>query len=180
MKTRSQTRKENLEKENRKVPRLNEDIFGIILKHVVRKEQENIMDRHCLIRDHFMVFGLEPGLSTDEDLDVTSSSREPSLYVKWPDYLNSNSRRLVHHTNVKLLWDFNLSMHAGFNLHVTTKEELDSIWKTFKHFGGVELREDFDYCGEPLPIWYYFRQLWTRIQARLAARDAMIEKLEKS
>ena len=43
MKTRSQTKKEKLANEARKIPQLNEDVLGIILDHVVDKQQRRIL-----------------------------------------------------------------------------------------------------------------------------------------
>ena len=39
MKTRNQTKKRKLDIEERKIPQLNEYVLGVILKHVVRKQQ---------------------------------------------------------------------------------------------------------------------------------------------
>ena len=47
MKTRSQAKKEQ------KIPKLNEDIFGIILKHVIRMEQDRVMKSFEVISNHF-------------------------------------------------------------------------------------------------------------------------------
>ena len=44
METRSQTKKEKLDNKKRKVPQLNEDILGIILKYVVKKQRKHILE----------------------------------------------------------------------------------------------------------------------------------------
>ena len=44
MKTRSQTKKEKLNNKKRKIPQLNEDVLGIILKHVVKKQRKHILE----------------------------------------------------------------------------------------------------------------------------------------
>ena len=179
MKTRNHTKKEKFDYENRKIPQLNEDVLGIILKHVVRKEKVKIFDSMLTIRNHFM-FDLKPGLGSElfdlffDRIDTRWDT------VEWPDYLDSNSRRLIHHTNVKLFPYVLLSIHKGFNLHLTTKRELDSFWKTLKYFGGVRVRSENPGAFELYGMAYYFRNLWTLIQARLAARNRLIEKLEKS
>ena len=174
MKTRSQTKKEKLDGQSQKLPQLNEDILGIILKHVVRMEQERIWATHEIIRNHF----LNP-LKLGEQIGVFYSSCRPENYVEWPDYLDSNSRRLVHHTNVKLLPNCTLSIHISFHMKVTSKRELDLLWKNFKHFGQVSLR-----LGPPSEweMWQtneFFQELWDNIQARNGARDALIAKLER-
>ena len=53
MKTRSQTRKEKHDHQKPKVPQLNEDVMGIILKHVMRKEKKYMMETYWIIQNHF-------------------------------------------------------------------------------------------------------------------------------
>ena len=174
MKTRSQTKKEKLDNQNSKIPHLNEAILGIILRHVVRKEQNEILECLYVIRNHF-VFHVEPGLDLLEDLYATSVDD----HVTWPDYLNSNSRRLIYHTNVKLFPNQELSIHISLSLRLTTKRELDLLWKTFKHFGEIQQRWDDRGNYEEFEAADYFQRLWKMIRARPAARDSLFEKLEK-
>ena len=49
MRSRSQTKKLKLDSENPKIPELSEDILGIILKHVVAKEQDHIYGTYLMM-----------------------------------------------------------------------------------------------------------------------------------
>ena len=176
MKTRSQTKKEKAGILDRKIPQLNEDVLGIILKHVVQKEQREIMKSFEVIRKHFYWF-----LESDDKLHTAYISDRCPDQVEWPDYLNSNSRRLIHHTNVKLLWSREILIHAIFMFHVPSKRQLDLLWKTFKHFGRVYLtwQELYNSPEEPMyhttkSVAWFFRWLWPVIQRR----DSLIQKLE--
>ena len=111
----------------RELPKLNEDVYGVILKWVVRKEQTRLLETN-------MIFS-KPG--------------NVNLKVEWPKALELNSERLVHHTSVKLLsnstlcfdwWKINFRWprdkyryHHGCK--ESTKEILKEEWETMKHFG---------------------------------------------
>ena len=173
MKTRSQTRKEKAGNLNRKIPKLNEDVLGIILKHVVLEEQNQIMKRFRVIQKHFdlLLTGPDDGLETGYIPDRYDD------HVEWPDYLDSNGRRLMHHTNVKLFRNRELIIHDNFISHVTSKRELNLLWKTFKHFGQVYFH-DTDWFQNGFSIFrvdYFFRGIvWPKIQRR----GSLFEKLE--
>ena len=178
MKTRSQTKKEKLENQNSKIPRLNEDILGIILDHVIRKEQRNIIEAVFDIEQHFMFE--RPGLTMEEEITVMSRTEEVALdQVIWPDYMDSNSRRLIQHTQVKLFPNRELSIHQAFSFRVTTKRELDTYWKVFKHFGLVIHRFGYGGRHEELDTAAYIRKLWNIIQERQTGRKSLIKKLER-
>ena len=49
--------------------------------------------------------------------------------------MNSNSRRLIHHTNVKLFSKCTLTFPNKLRKEFNTKHDLDVLWKTLKHFG---------------------------------------------
>ena len=159
--------KEKLEDEKPKTPRLNEDVLGIILKFVVKKEQRNIIESVFDIECSLMLE--HPGLKMEEDIEVRSRSEGVDLdHVIWPDYLHSNSRRLIHHTNVKLFPNRELTIHKALTLRITRKRELDEFWKAAKHFGLVLHMLDDRGNLEELDVAVYFRQLWTMIQSRQA------------
>ena len=171
MKTRSQTKKEKLEKENEKIPQLNEDVLGIILKHVVRMETNEVLKSFEVIKEHYSQF-----LHPDDGPGIIHT---PFLnHVEWPNYLDSNSRRLVYHTKAKLLSNRKLSVHEQFDLHVTSKAELNLLWKTFKHFPWVRHtmfgdNGDDDYWY--LRMAFYFQILWRKIRIR----GSLFEKLKQ-
>ena len=113
----------------RELPKLNEDVYGVILKWVVRKEQSRLLETEMILS--------KPG--------------KINLKVDWPQALKSNSERLVHHTSVKLLSNTTLCFD-WWNIHFrwsnikrryynhqnykeSTKEILKEEWKTMKHFG---------------------------------------------
>ena len=178
MNTRNLTKKEKLASQKPKIPRLNEDILGIILDHVVRKEQRNIIEAVSEIEDHFIFE--RPGLTMDEGITVMSRTEGVALdQVIWPDYMDSNSRRLIHHTQVKLLPNLKLSIHQAFSFRVTTKRELDKYWKVFKNFGLIIHRFGDGGRHEELDAAAYIRKLWTTIQERQTSREWLIKKLEK-
>ena len=56
------------------------------------------------------------------------------LEVEWPDYLDSNSRRLIHHTKVKLFPDYYVRIPKDIEVLMQSKRDLDLLWQTFKHF----------------------------------------------
>ena len=66
---------------DRELPKLNEVVYGVILKWVIKKEQDRL-------------------LKTDM---IFSKPEKVNLKVDWPTSLQLNSERLVHHTGVKLL-----------------------------------------------------------------------------
>ena len=110
-------------------PVLNEDVLGIILKFVVKYEQNRLLETK-------MCF------SEVKDID---------LHVEWPEILQLNSQRLVHHTNVKLLskttlyFDFwKCSFHASPAIQVfrpfRAVDNFCEDWQTMKHFGSVTVR----------------------------------------
>ena len=146
MKTRSQTKKEKLIQENPQIPQLNEDILGIILKHVVEKQQNHVMETCEFI---------------DEYACASPITYKPNNWrgVKWPVYLDSNSRRLVYHTQVKLLPNHHILVHESGSLsiykHIKSKRDLDILWMTLKHFSNVRINGT---NGES--VAEFFQGLW--------------------
>ena len=144
----------------------------------MRKEQRNIIEAVFDIESHFMLE--QPGLTMNEEITVMSRTEGVALdHVKWPDHLDSNSRRLIHHTQVKLFPNRELSIHQAFSFRVTTKRELDTYWRLIKHFGLVIHRFDDGGRYEELDAAAYIRKLWTTIQERQTGRQWLIKKLEK-
>ena len=121
MRTRSQAKKQKLDNEKRKIPQLNEDVLGIILKHVVKKQQKHVLDIIAVIEDHL-----------DPDRYMLKKYEHHSSEIKWPNYLDSNSRRLIHHTNVKLFPNYELIFPGSIENHIKSKRDSDLLWNTVK------------------------------------------------
>ena len=69
-------------------------------------------------------------------VDHSDPCSRPSVHeIQWPGYLDSNSRRLIHHTNVKLFSKCTLTFPNKLRKEFNTKHDLDVLWKTLKHFG---------------------------------------------
>ena len=175
MKTRSQTKKEKLTKANeaRKIPQLNEDVLGIILDYVVAKEQSRILRTINTIQNH-----------CKETIDrkgqfywsFDSPTYETSHTVHWPDHLDSNSRRLIHHTKVKLFPNFHLTMDERLKFHIASKQELDFLWQSMKNCGSVCFHwRDIHKRITPAK---YFKELWDKIQAQRSLIEHLEEKLK--
>ena len=49
----AETKKKKLDNNESKIPQLNEDVIGIILRHVVRKQKIHIAKKSVIIRNHF-------------------------------------------------------------------------------------------------------------------------------
>ena len=180
MKTRSQTKNEKLEKEKPKIPQLNEDVFGIILKYAVEKQQRHVMDTIDIMREHLAT----PHVPKHIIIQLIPYTIEPSpnhLIVEWPDYLDSNSRRLIHHTKVKLFPDYHVRIPKDIEVLMHSKRDLDLLWQTFKHFEEIHFWHDFrdenyeDYENEELPR-RVFQELWKKIQARRTPFCRMLEE----
>ena len=100
------------------VPQLNELVYGVILKWVVRKEQERLLETEMMF----------------------SKWDNVNLTVEWPTQLRSNSGRLVHHSCVKLLPNSRLNFNwwkffFRYKGEQPRYELLQEDWKTMKHFG---------------------------------------------
>ena len=160
MRTRSQAKKQKLEK--RKIPQLNEDVLGIILKHVVKKQQKYVSDTIAIIGDH-----LYPDRYMLKKYDHRSSE------IKWPDHLDSNSRRLIHHTNVKLFPNYKLVFPTSIEHLIKSKRDSDLLWKTVKYFDFVTVRQSFDYNTQSTS--FFVRSLYEKSQAS----SSLMKKLEE-
>ena len=165
MKTRSQTKKEKLDNQKPKVPQLNEDVLGIILKYVVQKQQKYMVETYKIIRKHL-------------DFKTHVDRMKFSNKIQWPDYLDTNMRRLVQHTNVKLFHGYLLGVNRNAPIHenIKSKEDLDLLWKTLKHFGGMSWYEHPDEIhDESMTAAEFFQRLWGWIQPK----RSLIQELEK-
>ena len=163
MRTRSQTKKLKLDNENPKIPELSEDILGIILKHVVAKEQDHIYGTYLMMDEYWVT---KYWTKTGQTFDLTNASKRPSFEeIEWPDYLDSNSRRLIHYTKVKLCPKCTLVVPDLFLLkkHFKTKRDLDILWRTAKNFGSIRFWNDTDVPEETSSI--FLQKFWQKIQA---------------
>ena len=138
MKTRSQTKSEKL-----KIPRLNEDVFGIILKHVIQKQRLQVMISLRFIVNHFED-DLEDVYDYCTESDISPIEERLCYHdtnlrdvVQWPHQLKSNSQRLVYHTKIKLYSNLYFENDLPFPNLISSMEELDMLWETFKHFSNV-------------------------------------------
>ena len=165
--------KEKLDKGKPKIPRLNEDVIGIILKHVVEKQQRHILDTIECMREHLA----SPLMSERKKQKlITFFCDDPSpnhLKIEWPDYLYSNSRRLINHTKVMLFpaYEVRLPKEVEILKLMKTRQDLDLLWQTLKHFEEISFfncvhDENYEYYDkESLPN-RVFQKLWKKIQAR--------------
>ena len=160
MRTRSQTKKEKLDKEKTKIPQLNEDVLGIILKHVVKKERRHIIQTLNIILQH--------------KLSVLRDFRPPRDMI-WPDHLNTNSRRLIYHTKTKLFPNNFLDVSCHLEDYITRKRDLDLLWVTMKHFGLIRAWKYPTLRHNYTDIRLFFQEIWTKFQGR----RLLFEKLEE-
>ena len=156
--TRSQIKEEKTGNEKPNVPQLNEDILGIILKYAVQKEQEYIFVNYAML-DEF----------SDWEFDHSDPCSRPSVQeIEWPDYLGSNSRRLIHHTNVKLFSNCTLTFPNKIQKEFKTKRDLDILWSTLKHFGAIRFwngpEGGLRLEGPGETGVNFFRKLWQKIK----------------
>ena len=118
---------ENYKMGTREIPQLNEDVLGIILKHAVQMEQKRVYEDAAMLAKYTK---LPVGYILPDMVMLQK--------IEWPDYLDSNSRRLTHHTNVKLIPNCILALPNKLRKELKTKHDLDVLWKTLKHFGTIE------------------------------------------
>ena len=100
------------------VPQLNELVYSVILKWVVRKEQERLLETEMMF-------------NKCDDVNLT---------VEWPTQLRSYSERVVHHASVKLLPNSRLNFNwwkfwFRYKGEKPRYELLQEDWRTMKHFG---------------------------------------------
>ena len=179
MKTRNQAKNER-----QKVPKLNEDVFGIILKHVIQREQVKVKSSFVFIGNHFG--GCENCLldnfcpcdrnkslgncifTIDEGLDDN---------VQWPRQLKSNSQRLVYHTKIKLLSNTYCENELPLSVLISSEEELDMIWETFKHFAYILNRHQSMKRGIMSPT-EFVQELRDHLDTRQTRSWCLIQLLE--
>ena len=100
-----------------RVPKLNEDVMGIILDFVVAREQNRLIQATSKLWcnediDEMSIFDFhgfrrvalqsEAILYHEKDIRSTINS-QVDRSVNWPEDLKTNSQRLVYHSNIKLL-----------------------------------------------------------------------------
>ena len=177
MKTRSQAKKEQ------KIPKLNEDIFGIILKHVIRMEQDRVMKSFDVISNHFghsedyystSYYSCRPFhqylLSNDTDIS--------DRHVQWPKQLESNSQRLVYHSNIKLFSNYYYENDHPLQNLITSHEALGSILETYKHFSYVFNYHPGIRYGKMSP-GQFIQELRNHLYAGKLSSSSLVEKLKK-
>ena len=166
MKTWSQTKKRKLDIEETNIPQLNEDVLGVILKHVVRKHQIHARKIVNVIVDHHKPLKLE---KDDQNLNLH--------HFAWPKSLKSNSQRLVHHAELKMLPNVTIKMVLfSFEEYISSNRELDLMWEAFKHIGYVhsffnQFSPQFN--GKMKPAEYF-----KMLRDYLHERGSFVEKLE--
>lgn len=180
MRTRSQAKKEKLDKEKPKVPQLNEDVFRIILKHVIKKQRKHVITNFIILDDEMedlIIF--EPV----DGFDLRSAS---AYRIEWPDYLNSNIRRLIHHTNVKLFPHSIIKVDRKIERLIKSKQDLDTLWDTFKYYRFVCLIFKIPKVNRELVLWpklppaIFFRRLWQRMQNETLLMERIEARLAKN
>ena len=137
----------------------------------MKKEENFIWQNYIMIDEYcdcdFQIWDPVQGHCTWPIEEIEISLEE----IVWPDYLNSNSRRLIHHTNVKLFPNCVLIVPCSIERFFKTKRELDLLWKTFKHFGDVRFGDEL---GTQTAA-RFFQRLWDNIQGP----SQLVRKLEK-
>ena len=152
MKRLNQTEKEKLDNRT-EIPRLNEDVMGVILQHVFRGQRERV-ERNMKYQTYnkYEMYLVKKLIKRDENLDLR--------HFAWPESLKTNSQRLIHHAELKMFPNVKLGLHADYedendedyfydkydnDLQLLLKvesadKELDSMLETFKHFDCIVAR----------------------------------------
>ena len=173
MRTRSQAKQEKLDRENPPIPQLNEDIFGVILKHVLAKQKDYIMDTMIILDDNLGDSEGDLIRFTKEDGFIAESYL--AYRIDWPDYLNSNIRRLIYHTSIKLFPHDVINIERKIESLIKSRQDLDILWGTFKYFGFVCFRNQWRQIIWPvMPTARFFRKFWRRMKAS----RKLVKKLE--
>ena len=165
MRTRSQAKREK-PGQKRKIPQLNEDVLEIILNHVIKKQKKHALDTVTIIDDHF-----------DLDGYMLSEFNRYSREIKWPDYLDTNMRRIIHHTSVKLFPYCELRFPNIIENHVKTKRDLDLLWRTIKHFDSIRFWDNENKCFTFQTSRVFIRKLWERAQAPTSLMKLLEKRL---
>ena len=168
--------------EKLKIPQLNEDVLGIILKHTVEKQQEYVWHTYKIIEDHLNIL-----LEVQNDvIDVDTSFADGEFNsVQWPDDLNSNSRRLVYHTKAKLFPTYKLILPPKMDDIIKTRREMDLLWATLKHFGTIRSWDGNNLAAygtvgyAAYPSKQAFQRLWKRIRDQRKRQSLFRRKLEE-
>ena len=134
----AETKKKKLDNNQSKIPQLNEDVIGIILRHVVRKQKIHIAKKFAIIKDHFKRLYHQDNLGSWETFVLVrrSSDLDP-YYFKWPESLKTNSQRLVHHSKIKMFPNIKIDIYIPLDHYIVSNRQLDLMLETFKHFNGV-------------------------------------------
>ena len=177
IKSRNYTKKEK----ERNIPRLNEDVFEIILNHVIRMEQDRVMktfgvisNHLCHCEDHY----LDCAYSFLHEYLIWNDRRLSDRHIQWPKQLESNSQRLVYHTNVKLFPNYYFDNEIPLHELVLSPEALDPIFQTFKHFGYVVNYNDGMKHGKMSPS-EFIQQICNYLIARKLYSRSLAEKVKK-
>ena len=140
MKTRNQNKRQKVVKQERKIPQLTEDVMGIILKHVIQKHQIQAVETVEVIVEHFQRFMSQYGQC---HCNFGFEQRNEYLHkynFEWPKSLKTNSQRLVHHAELKMLPNMGIVLHFPLESYISSNRELDLIWEAIKHFDQVRTR----------------------------------------
>ena len=159
-----QTKKEKLDCEECKIPQLNEDVMGIILRLVVQKQQKHVVRNVEVIGNHFS----DP-YDPKDFFEISFKDKNLGYNISWPETLKTNSRRLVHHAKLKMFPNVKMSIKKPLN-GIVSNRELDLMLETFKHFDCI-----VDHLLGPMkPVEYICRQ-----RKFLNHRLLFVKKLEE-
>ena len=147
--------------EEKPIPQLNEDIFGRILKHVVKGKQMQIFDaieneEQWPGQREWSAELLAKGTITIKlsFLSKNLSGGTGVHLVNWPELLQTNSQRLVHHAEVKMMGNLNY-YHWACEFKDTKPRNAENFWEAIKHIGHLKIdvvSERNPDGGNPYPI----------------------------
>ena len=174
MKTRSQTKREK-----QKIPRLNEDVFGIILQHVIKKQRDRVMTSLKFIGNHFDGCEDMYDYCTKRDNCLYYHDKSLGDYVEWPHQIETNSQRLVYHTKIKLFPNIYFENQQPLHNMISSSRELDLLLETFRHFSYVfNCHCDLTH-GEMTPT-EFIQELQDHLDTRESRSRFLVELLEKT
>ena len=175
----SSTKKDKVDNEKSKIPQLNEDVIGIILRHVIQKHQNYVSKKFEVIAQHFNDIAGIPIQNRPSFIHAYQSTydvyfskeyygefswtkQNPNLDIRhfaWPDALETNTKRLVHHAELKMFP--NVKLEIGFNMplerYILSNRELDLMLETFKHFACIAPMATLDGFVKPADYIEYLR-----------------------
>ena len=122
------------------IPQLNEDILGKILKFVVEGKQKQIYDviekeKQWPHNNQFKDAGT---FKKDLNSEVFAIGKTGLHLVNWPELLETNSQRLVHHSEVKMMGNV-YYYHWAEKFQDSQPRHPTQFWDAVKHIGHLKM-----------------------------------------